>query len=124
MKRSSQWSVLIVDDTVQIQERVSDFLAEMDSVKSVNSASSFSEAILLLNEQIFHIVLLDIHLPDRNGIELLGFIKKRFPQIIVLMLTNQTGRHYRKLCNDLGAKSFIDKSKEFEKLPEIIDSFL
>lgn len=124
MKTTSQWSVLVVDDTIQILDRVSGFLGEMNSVKSISRATNFSEAIVLLNEQQFHIALLDIHLPDRNGIELLGFIKKRYPEIIVLMLSNQTGRHYRKLCNELGAKYFIDKSKEFEKIPEIIDSYL
>ncbi|MEP6675428.1 MAG: response regulator transcription factor [Ferruginibacter sp.] len=115
-------SVLIVDDVSQILDRLESLLAETDSIHKISKASSFSEAILLLNEQQYDIVLLDIHLPDKNGIELLGFIKKRFPQIIVLMLTNQTGRHYRKLCMDLGARHFIDKSKEFDRIPDLIDS--
>lgn len=115
-------SVLIVDDVPQILDRLENLLKEAETVHSVAKATSFSEALLLLNENIFDIVLLDIHLTDKNGIELLGFIKKRFPPVSVLMLTNQTGRHYRKLCMELGATYFIDKSKEFERIPDLIDN--
>ena len=115
-------SVLIVDDVPQILDRVENLLEETETVAKIAKALSVEQALEKLTEHRFDVVLLDIHLADKNGIELLGFIKKNYPPIIVLMLSNQTGSHYRKLCMDLGAKHFIDKTKEFEKIPELIDS--
>ena len=65
--------------------------------------------------------MLDIQLPGKNGIELLSFVKSRYPQIKIIIVTNRASDYYRDLCNEMGANSFIDKSTEFEKIPELIE---
>lgn len=119
--KTKKRDVLIVDDSVAILDRLSTLLQDSVSVESIASAIDYPAAVDVLGERQFDIALLDIHLPGRNGIELLEFIKKNYPGTKVIMLTNQTGRHYRQLCEQLGAEYFVDKSKEFETLPGLID---
>ena len=112
--------ILIVDDSVIIIERLLDMLSEFESKSSIKHVSSLGDAIAFLQHTTPHIVLLDINLTDGNGVELLRLIKKKYPSIIVIMLTNQSDEYYRKLCTKLGASHFLDKSKDFEKVADII----
>lgn len=115
-------TVLIVDDFPLIIDRLLVLLTHLDNIESVISAGDFGQAISLLIEFKPEISILDIHLPDKSGIELLRHIKKSQPNTIVIMLTNETGEYYRKLCQSLGADYFIDKSNEFDQVPLIIST--
>lgn len=113
-------NVLVVDDSELIVSRVLDILSEMPFVKSCYPAYNYQEAINLLQYQNIDYALLDINLPDRNGIELLSYITESFPHIKSIMLTNQSDIYYRNLCNTIGAYFFLDKSTEFEKVAELL----
>jgi len=115
--------LLIVDDSTIVIERLLEMISESTSKTEVFSASSFSEATEIIQNNRPEIVMLDIHLPDRNGIELLGFIKEKYPTIKAIMLTNQVSENYKSICDKLGADHFIDKSSEFEQIPAIIDGY-
>ena len=43
------------------------------------------------------------------------------PHVIVIMLTNHSGPEYRRACLDAGANFFLDKTNEFQKIPDILD---
>ncbi|HEY6977705.1 MAG TPA: response regulator [Chitinophagaceae bacterium] len=114
--------ILIIDDSALIVERLINMLTDMENIGSVRLAGTCAEASILLEQSQFQIIFLDIHLPDKSGIELLNKIKTNHPEIIVVMFTNQGGDFYKTLCMQLGANYFIDKSKDFELIPEIISS--
>jgi CheY-like chemotaxis protein len=116
-------TILVVDDYDLIVERLTALLRELDGVGDVLAARSYAETVGMLGRRRLDIVLLDIHLPDRSGIELLDFIKSYYPAIRVIVISNQNNPHYRALCLDKGADYFIDKSNDFELLPGIINSF-
>src|SRR2546426_2085775 len=105
-------TILIVDDSQLIAERLVIMLKELTIVGSIAKASNYTEAVELLIVANPDVVFLDIHLPGRNGIELLKFIKNNYPLKKVIMLTNESGDYYRNLCAKAGAAYFIDKSKE------------
>ena len=117
-------TVLIIDDSPIIVARVRAMLEGMPLAATVMQAGSYAEALPLLESQRPGIVLLDINLPDINGVEMLRRIKIAYPSTIVIMLSNQSGEFYRSRCNVLGASRFIDKSTEFDQVPHIIASFL
>jgi DNA-binding NarL/FixJ family response regulator len=117
-------SILIVDDSLIITERLQTMLKGLDNTGAVESAGDYPQAVQWLMNARFDIVLLDINLPGKSGIELLRHIKAGYPQTIVIMLTNQSGRYYREICSRLGADYFMDKSTEFEAVPDIISSLL
>jgi DNA-binding NarL/FixJ family response regulator len=85
---------------------------------------TYTEAITILQSNEPGIILLDINLPDRSGIDLLRYIKQHHASAIVIMCSNQSSLFYRNLCARIGAAYFIDKSTEFETIPEVITRFL
>jgi DNA-binding NarL/FixJ family response regulator len=115
-------TLYIVDDSPLIVERVETLLEESASIREIKSATSYSAALDLLTRQVPDIALLDIHLSNRSGIDLLRHIRKEYPAVIVIMLSNQSSIHYRSICQALGASYFIDKSTEFDHLTDILAS--
>jgi DNA-binding NarL/FixJ family response regulator len=115
-------TVLVVDDYALIVDRLVVILRELDEVDLILSATSYAESVLILGRQVPDIVLLDIHLPDKSGIDLLSFIKDKYPCVKVIMISNQNNATYKSLCQKLGADYFIDKSNDFEMIPSLIAS--
>lgn len=114
---------LIVDDSELMLDKIRELLEGSARVKMILTANSYEEAIRLINLEQPDVVLLDINLPFfKNGIDILRYIKQYFPAIKIIMFTNQTNEYYRELCLKLGASHFVDKSKDFEALPSIINS--
>jgi len=115
--------LLIVDDSILIISRLTNLLEGLPGLAAIDSAGSFANALTCLSAPLPpDIVLLDINLPDRNGIDLLRHIRRYHPQMIVIMLSNQGGAIYRDLCRQLGAAHYVDKSTEFELIPTILSS--
>ena len=114
--------ILIIDDSSLIVERLINILRDLRNVDSIKLAATGAEASVLLEQSQPEIIFLDIHLPDKSGIELLNKIRTESPEIIVIMFTNEGNDFYKTLCFELGANYFIDKSKDFELIPDIISS--
>jgi len=114
-------SLLIVDDSPIIIERVTDSLKDHETVKDIFTATNYKEATELLLRHTPGFILLDIQLPGKSGIELLKFIVKEYPSIKVIMFSNLLDDNYIKVCKKIGAKYFIDKSKDFELIPSILN---
>jgi DNA-binding NarL/FixJ family response regulator len=112
--------VLIVDDSEQIRERLVALLAESSQIRIIGEAGSGREALSAVQRLRPDTVVLDIRLPDRSGIELLKTIKARYPEIMVIMLTNFDFAQYRRQCRQLGADHFLNKTLEFEKIVDTI----
>lgn len=120
--KTQEQAILIVDDSALIIERLLAMLNGLGPVKDITTASNYKEAVGVLTETKVDIAILDIHLTGKNGIELLKFIVKNYPQTKVMMLSNADNEKYRELCKKEGAMYFIDKSKDFELVPEILAS--
>ena len=115
--------LLIVDNSSLIIERLINILSEVKTIKKVLTATNYAGAVNMLGENKTDIVLLDIQLPGKNGIELLKFIIKNYPDTKVVMLSNLVSEYYQKLCKKIGAIRFIDKSKDFDLIPEVVTAF-
>ena len=111
---------LIVDDSRVIVERVSEILSDMDNIDRIWHAGNYREGSRMLKEIKPDVILLDINLPDKSGIELLRHIQEQHIETRVIMITNSATEHYKKICAGLGADHFFDKSNEFERIPDII----
>ena len=123
MMVKTKLKILVVDDAQLVVKRVMALVNELPSVEKVIGAASYNQAVQLIKNEKPHLVLLDIQLPEKNGIELLVHVKKNYPEIKTIMLTNKAGVYYKNLCEKNGCDHFIDKSSEFEKIPMIIESY-
>jgi|SRR5688572_14685738 len=116
--------VLMVDDNMGFVERMKGLLDEISQIGYINVASDYNEASMYVNEDKPDVVLLDINLPGKNGIEILKKIRISGHQCKVIMLTNHADEYYRQQCKELGADFFLDKSNDFAKVPDIISKIV
>ncbi|MGH9452601.1 MAG: response regulator, partial [Terriglobia bacterium] len=82
---SPKSSILIIDDEQEIRESLSQ-LVELEGYKW-DSASTAEEGLRKLTEGLYDLVLLDINLPDRSGLEVLRSVKHENPMASVIMIT-------------------------------------
>jgi DNA-binding NarL/FixJ family response regulator len=117
---AGKMKVLIVDDSGAVRERIKMLLSEVSTVDTIGEAENAREAIEHIRQQGPDVVILDIRMPGGNGIDVLREIKKRNRLPVIIMLTNFPYSQYRKRCMDAGADYFFDKSREFEKVVEVL----
>lgn len=120
--RSSKVSVLIVDDHPHFVKRMEGLLDEVDNVQHIDRAHNYADAVRLLEKQHHDVVLLDINLPGKSGLVLLQEIQEKSLDCTVIMLSNLSANTYRQECKRLGASYLLDKSSDFDLVPEIISS--
>ena len=106
--------VLLVDDSVEVIEILSDFLS-MNGC-TVHTASTGRMATEILNREEVEIVILDVKLPDGNGISLLDTIKVKNPTVAVIMITGHHDPNFVVEAMKKGASDFLMKPFEFDKL--------
>jgi two-component system response regulator DevR len=114
-------NVLLVDDVNIVLQKMKMFLSIVPSVNRVDTADSADQAYSLLESNQPQLVVLDVNMPGTSGIDMLKKIRSsERPQPVVVMLTNQKEKIYKDTCLSLGADYYLDKSKDFLCLPEII----
>lgn len=111
-------SVLIVDDSSLVVQRLTAALIEILPDTELIFASTGTDALEIVETTRPLAVLLDIHLPDISGIEVLKKIKTNHANTVVIMLTNNSEPHNKTTCLENGADGFYDKTTEFEKAIE------
>ena len=101
--------VLIADDHAIVRHGLKQILAETDDLIVAGEAETGFQAIKMARLDSFDVVLLDISLPDRNGIEVLGQIKKTQPKLSVLMLSMHTEHEFAVRALKAGASGYLNK---------------
>ncbi|HPQ67502.1 MAG TPA: response regulator [bacterium] len=110
--------VLIVDDEVNIREAFREFL-EADEHKVV-LAGDANAAIQLLNENHFDVVITDIIMPRKSGVELLKEIKELSPHTQVIMITGEPTVETASQAVRAGAFDYMSKPLEGKKIRELV----
>jgi DNA-binding NarL/FixJ family response regulator len=120
--KNDKKTVLIVDDSILIMERMIPIMEEIENIAFVVHAATYQEGLEVLSRLTPDVVLLDINLPDKSGIELLRLIRERHLEIAVLMISNNADIYYRTVCKKLGASHFLDKSTDIDLLPAVLSA--
>jgi len=113
-RASSMGAVLIIDDEAAIRESL-ETLLELEGY-AVESAGSGEDGLARLTDRSFDLVLLDLALPDRNGIDLLAEIHAHDPQLSVIMITAYGTVENAVKAMQAGASNFVQKPWDNEKL--------
>jgi len=107
---SKQYRVLFVDDSMAFLEMVTDlFGARQDKTWEIHTASSPDKALAILQQKLIDLVVLDIGMPLLDGIQLLGLIHQRYPNIKKVVLTGESDDRHRAVCLANGAELFLSK---------------
>lgn len=112
--------VIIADDSKAVRRHLVAMLSALDWVQVVGEAADVPHTLDSVRTLQPEAVVLDIQMPGGSGIDALRYIKREFPEIQVIMLTNHCDDFYRKKCMNEGADFFLDKSIEFEKVGEVL----
>src|ERR1700731_592748 len=108
--------ILVIDDHVLIREAMHGVLRELKGEAAVILEASDSRQAMCQIEQNpdVELILLDLGLPDRDGLEMLSELGNRYPTISVVVLSAQQDRDTVMKALDLGALGFIPKSGQRE----------
>ncbi|HEY4150902.1 MAG TPA: response regulator [Chitinophagaceae bacterium] len=122
--QANRKTILIVDDSAIILDRLTILLQKLENSGEILAARTFTDALRLLSDTTIDIALFDIHLEDRSGIDLLRITREQHPRTVVIMVTNQANDQVETVCKELGATHFLDKSKDFFRIPQIISALI
>ena len=106
--------ILIGDDHRIVREGIKQVLADASDIQVVGEADTgpviLAKVELLQGHHGLQVVLLDIALPGRDGMDVLQALKKNWPQLPVLMLSTYPEKQYAVRCIKLGASGYLNKS--------------
>ncbi|MEE8260748.1 MAG: response regulator [Nitrospinaceae bacterium] len=110
--------ILVVDDEVKMCFTLTK-LFELSNY-SVAVAHNGLEALDKVDSFQPHCILLDIRMPQMNGVEVLKKVKQEHPEIVVIMTTAVITEESREECLKIGAAEYLVKPIDFKKLLEVI----
>lgn len=113
--------VLIVDDSSAMRAFVRAALEEDGSVDVVESTSGF-EALRILPRESFDVVIVDVNMPDINGLELVSFLRKtpQHKNTPVIIISTEASSRDQERGIALGANAFLSKPFEPEELRALV----
>ncbi|MET0281392.1 MAG: response regulator [Steroidobacteraceae bacterium] len=116
--RSADLAVLLVEDSPRIAERLRELLTQDGGVCVLATIDDETAAIRALREMHVDVLILDLQLRTGTGFGVLESVGAKRPTTIVM--TNYALPQYRERARQLGVEHFLNKEKDFERLPEIV----
>jgi DNA-binding NarL/FixJ family response regulator len=102
--------VLIADDHSILRRGLAQIIAETGDMQVCGEAENGAQAVRVAREQPVDVVLLDITMPDRNGLDTLKQLKKEKPKLAVLMLSMHPEEIYALRAIKAGASGYLNKA--------------
>jgi two-component system chemotaxis response regulator CheY len=114
-------TVLIVEDSATTRALIRAVVDELDDFETVEVSSGF-EALKMLPQQEYDLIITDINMPDVNGLELIAFVKNnpRFTNLPVVIVSTERSEEDRKRGMALGAAAYVTKPFTSAELQAII----
>jgi DNA-binding NarL/FixJ family response regulator len=101
--------ILIADDHAIVREGLKQIVAEEKDMLVAGEAGNTNEMFELLKKEDFAIIILDISMPGRSGLEALKFLKKNYPQVPALILSMFSEEQYGLRALKAGAAGYLKK---------------
>ena len=112
--------VLVCDDHFIVRQGIKQVLADADDIMLAAEAENGPEAIRKVREtaasEPIHVVLMDIAMPHRDGLDVLRQLRSEFPKMPVLMLSTYPDKQYAVRSLKLGAAGYLNKSADSEQM--------
>ena len=116
--------IMLADDHILIREGLRQLLEFDGSIKVVAEAGDGEECLELLEQNKPDVLLLDINMPKKNGIEVLKNIKERNIEIKVLILTVHNEIEYLMKAVEIGVDGYIMKDSDLDELKNAITTVI
>jgi two-component system, NarL family, invasion response regulator UvrY len=116
--------ILIVDDHEVVRDGLKKILDERPDITVFGEASTAPEALRLAREQDWNLVVLDLSLGSRSGLEVLKELKQSCPKLPVLILSMHSEEQYARRAFKAGAAGYITKDSPRAELLKAIDRII
>ena len=108
--------ILIADDHAVVRRGLREILADSLPGATFSEAGNADEALGLLAKRATNLVVLDINMPGRSGLDVLKDVKRMYPRLPVIVLSVQPEDQYAVRCLRNGASAYINKDSAPEEL--------
>lgn len=115
------YRVVICDDHAIVRKGVREILTETPDIQVVGEACNWQELLVLLAANQVDLVLLDISMPDRNGLDILKQLKHDCPAVKVLMLSMYPEEQYAIRALRAGASGYLTKESALDELVKAVE---
>lgn len=113
-------TALLVDDSAIVRERLVQLMERIPNLAVVGVCEDADCAIGNLVTLSPDLLLLDIRLGGGGGMKVLSHTARHHPGIRIIVFTDQVDDQTRRICLTRGAHHFVDKSKDFDILPDLL----
>ena len=108
--------ILVVDDHTIFRSGLRRLLGDEPDMRVVEEAGNAADAMRLLRQRRFDLVILDINLKGRSGLEMLKGLRREWPALPVLMVSMYPEEQFARAALDAGANGYLPKDAEHEEL--------
>jgi DNA-binding NarL/FixJ family response regulator len=108
--------ILIADDHAVVRAGYKQFLEAEPFITEVGEATSGSQALSQLRRSHWDLLLMDIHMPDRSGIDILKYVISGYPKVRVLIMSGLPEEQYARSVLRSGARGYLSKDGSSEEL--------
>lgn len=117
-------SILIADDHPVIRQGIRQILSDFPGETNIEEASSANELLRKIDNTVFSVIILDISMPGRSGLDTLMEIKEKYPSIPVLMLSMHPEEQYAFRVLKSGASGYLTKDSAPLELTQAVQKVL
>ena len=112
--------IYLVDDSEYIRNSLKDLLGDMPGIRICGETGNATDAVREILAFEPNVVILDIRMPNGDGLDVLKRVKSARPGINIIIFTDFPFPQYKERAHELGADFFLEKSVDFEKMAEIL----
>jgi DNA-binding NarL/FixJ family response regulator len=112
--------LMLVDDHAVLRDGLRNIISLVDDIEVVGEAVSGDDALLQVEKCKPDMILMDINMPMKNGVEVTGILKKKFPHIKILVLTMHSHEEYFMSAIREGADGYLLKDAPSDQVVEAI----
>lgn len=112
--------IILADDHEILRFGLRGLLEKEAGLEVVGEAANGQELLKLLAERPCRIVLLDLTMPELDGLNALDIMRERYPQTIPVVLTMHSEREFLRMALDRGAGGYILKSDDLSRIPRAL----
>lgn len=113
-------TTIVADDSPAVLRAICSFVARQKSLTFVGAATNGREVVALARNTRPDLILLDLEMPQMNGIEATSYLTRNCPTTRVVVVTAHDNQELRKLCRAHGASGFIAKEALADELPALV----
>jgi DNA-binding NarL/FixJ family response regulator len=120
---SSILRVLLVEDSSLLAARLSELIRRLPDVDLIDTVDTEAEALRRISAATPDVLILDLHLRNGSGFGVLRSLARRGKRPKIIILTNFGLPEYRREAESFGVEAFLDKSRDYFRLPSLLTGF-